>query len=89
VIIKGIEKEQIKTPIIDTTGVSTVHAQFGQALVDLVRSCQRSTSQVIVVGQTPLIQEIVPYITEAKNANTRIIGNLQEAIRYVISLKQA
>lgn len=89
VVIKGIEKEQIKTPIIDTTGISSVHAQFGQALVGLVRTCQRYTSQVIVVGQTSLVQETARYITDAKLSNIQVIGNLQEAIRYVISLNQA
>jgi anti-anti-sigma regulatory factor len=89
VIIKGIEKEQITTPIIDTTGISSVHAQFGQALVDVVRTCQDYSSQVIVVGKTPLLQELVDYMSHAKLGNLHVIGNLQEAIRYVINLKQA
>jgi anti-anti-sigma regulatory factor len=86
VVANGMQKDQIRVPIIDITGVNSVPDQFSQDLAQLVKVCRRNAESVVLVGDENLLSETVNFLGNKKHIH--VISNLQDAIRYVMGLKE-
>ena len=84
VVLAGVAAHQARVVILDVTGVSSAHAQFAAALLQITRAVRLIGARVVITGMTPSIAQTLTGLgVELGGLVTR--GTLQDGVAFALA----